>query len=293
MNERFVTPPRGEVCHPEAIPEALITRPHWVGWHRIARDGTLTKVPKDPTTGQLAKTTDPRTWSTFPLTLEATRRFGWDGVGIVFAGDGLFGIDLDHCRNPVSGEISDEAQAILTRFPGSFAEVSPSGRGIHLIGQAQALPHPSSGNKRDGLEVYWHSRFFTVTGNPLPAHQTLSADHTETLRQWHAEVFAPPPTRRLEAPRQVETDTLLARCLQHPAFRALHEWGDTSHYHHDDSAADLAYVTIIVNLGGTLEQADALYRQSAIARPKWDARRGQQTYGERTLHRATQNRNRR
>src|SRR5262245_61238883 len=100
-------------------------RPHWVGWDHQLREGKWTKLPRTIHSGRPADITNPRDWGEFDPAIKESRVSGWAGVGIVFAGDGLFGIDLDHCRNPVSGEISDDAQAILKHFPGSFAEVSP------------------------------------------------------------------------------------------------------------------------------------------------------------------------
>jgi putative DNA primase/helicase len=60
------------------------------------------------------------------------------GVGIVLntrsrsAHERLIGVDLDHCRDPATGEIAPWALEIIRRFD-SYTEVSPSGTGVKIF----------------------------------------------------------------------------------------------------------------------------------------------------------------
>lgn len=92
------------------------------------------------------------------------QKFGkWDGLGIMFTGNGLVGIDVDNCIS--NGKFSDAALEILNRFKGTYAEYSPSGKGFHIFVRGN-LPK-NFNNRSAGVEAYNRDRFFTVTGKPL------------------------------------------------------------------------------------------------------------------------------
>ena len=114
-------------CILEAIPDELRDRAQWVVWKYEERPGEPkpTKVPYNARSGRKASTTDPATWSAFDEAVAAAE--GYDGPGYVFAPDDpMIGIDLDGCRNPVTGEITAWALDILGDTQ-SYTEVSPSG----------------------------------------------------------------------------------------------------------------------------------------------------------------------
>ncbi|HET8731353.1 MAG TPA: DUF3987 domain-containing protein, partial [Moraxellaceae bacterium] len=84
------------------------------------------------------------------------------GVGFAFLpGDGLIGIDLDIKDDP---EKQKRADAILAACA-SWAEVSPSGKGLHIIvsGETETFKHNGI-----GIEVFCGRQFFTMTGNRIP-----------------------------------------------------------------------------------------------------------------------------
>ena len=145
----------------ENIPRELKARPQGVVWKMEEREGKSTKVPYTPRTGRKASSTDLTTWGTLEEALEVMDRY--DGIGFVLcSGDPYTGIDLDHCRDPVTGEIEPWALRIISSLD-SYAEVSPSGTGIHVIAKGKA---PKNG-KRGKLEMYSSERFFTITGHVL------------------------------------------------------------------------------------------------------------------------------
>jgi putative DNA primase/helicase len=147
---------------PENIPDVLKTRPQWVCWRYMARNGKRTKVPYSAISFEAADSTDLMTWATFEDALAALTVGNFDGIGFVFcSADPFVGIDLDNCRNPVSGEIEEWALEILQSFKNAVhVEVSPSGTGVHVITRARR----KDGFKSGPVEAYGQDRYFTVTG---------------------------------------------------------------------------------------------------------------------------------
>jgi putative DNA primase/helicase len=152
-----------QIC--ENVPEELTERPQWVCWRYEERDEKLTKVPHT-ITGGAASTTDLMTWTPFEAALAAYERGRWDGIGFMFSSaDPYVGIDLDHCRDPESGDIEPWAQEIIERFEGdAYIEASPSGCGIHIIVRGAVR---GGGMRKGNLEMYSRGRFFTMTGHVL------------------------------------------------------------------------------------------------------------------------------
>lgn len=89
------------------------------------------------------------------------------------------GIDLDNVRDAQTGELDERATAILGAAA-SYAEISPSGRGIKIFGTG-ALGTCKRMNCSAGLEIYSAGRFFTVTGRRVNSTAHL-ADLTDAAR---------------------------------------------------------------------------------------------------------------
>ena len=138
----------------EQFPQALKESRRWVCFDAA-------KTPINPATGQNAKPNDPATWGTLEAAQAAVSRFGLRGVGVLL-GDGLCGIDIDHCRDPDTGVLSDMAREIIDGMQ-TYAEESPSGTGVHLLFTGQK-PAGACRKSSIGLEMYDGGRYFTVTG---------------------------------------------------------------------------------------------------------------------------------
>jgi putative DNA primase/helicase len=157
--------------HPyAAVPAELRELKQWVIWDwGIKHGGKRTKLPIEVATGELASTTNPATWGTFGQAVHAWKRGKHSGVGFVFSrGDPYAGVDLDHCRDPKTGEIAPWAWRFIKMLDGGYAEVSPSQTGVHVIVRGAI---PPGGHRRPyeggAVEMYDCSRFFTVTGQVL------------------------------------------------------------------------------------------------------------------------------
>jgi putative DNA primase/helicase len=152
------------------IPEELTERTQWVCWRSEMRDGKPTKVPYNPEDGQKAATNNSMTWSTFEDALEAyeASEGRYSGIGFVFSsGDPYTGIDLDRCRNPKTGDIAPWAQEFIAAASGEgYVEVSPSGKGVHIIVEG-VVSSAGGGMRKGNVEMYCRGRFFTVTGRTL------------------------------------------------------------------------------------------------------------------------------
>lgn len=167
---------------PEAM-EGLAARPIWVAWN----DEGGRKVPKSPHGGS-ARSNDPATWGTYDQAAETAAKCGYSGVGIML-GDGLGGVDLDGAVK--DGEIEPWALEIIEEF-GSYAEISPSGTGVHILFWADASKTGAIGraNHAAGIEIYNYGRYFTVTGEQVGASPV--ADATDAASTFVNREFAGP-----------------------------------------------------------------------------------------------------
>ena len=156
----------------EQFPQPLKEARRWVCFDAA-------KTPINPATGKNAMPNEPSTWGTLAAAQAAVTRYGLRGVGVLL-GDGLCGIDIDHCRDPATGALSDMAVQIIARMD-SYTEASPSGTGVHILftGTKPAGPCRKSSI---GLEMYDGGRYFTVTGNVLEAKAI--AERTEDNRSF-------------------------------------------------------------------------------------------------------------
>lgn len=126
-----------------AVPLSAVLPP--VSWlpHRLVRlpDGRLDKPPCENATSN-----NPASWFTLDnaLDLLASRNHV---AGVAFAiTKGIISLDYDHCRDPITGELTPQIQQELERF-NSYAYVTPSGSGIRIVG-INNPEHPIPGGKR-------------------------------------------------------------------------------------------------------------------------------------------------
>jgi primase-polymerase (primpol)-like protein len=263
------------------VPRELRESRRAVVWKREVRDGRPTKVPYVPQRPtRRAAVDDPATWGSFTDALFAVEAGFADGVGIVL-GDGLVGVDLDHCRDQ-SGVINPFAMTIVQAIT-SYTEVSPSGTGVHVLARG-ALP--PGGRRKGCVEMYERARYFTITGVHVQGTPETIEQRTAALAALHARLFRQPedrPAPRPSGPRRVDPDdaALLERALgarNGVKFAAL--WrGDWSGYP-SQSEADLALCsTLSFWTDGDPGRVDRLFRRSGLYRPKWE----RDDYRERTI----------
>jgi putative DNA primase/helicase len=286
-SERSVTAP----LKIEAIPAELRQRGQWVLWRREWRRDKSTKVPYTPG-DQHASSTDPDTWSSFDRVLKSLSSGVHDGIGYVFAAEDPYaGVDLDHCRNCESGVVDAWASAILRRLD-SWAHWSPSGEGAHIIVQASL---PGTGRKTThatgAVEMYDRGRYFTINDHQVPGTPCSIESRGQELLALYAEVYPPQPNlahsgqHAAVRPNDLDDQRLLELAFgarNGTAVAAL--WNGQASGYCSASEADLALCNHLAFwTGRDSARIDRLFRLSGLWRPKWDERRGELTYGQRTI----------
>ena len=164
----------------QCFPSSLTRPPNWVCWIAKFEDGKLKKPPiqaAGQNQGRLADKTNPQHLCSFERAKRFYELHKGDplqggvvaGVGFVLTKQtGIVGIDLDHCVE--NGIVNTWAAGIIESV-GGFAELSPSGTGVHIYIRGQ-LPF---NNRRSGeIEIYSHSSYLTVTGHWLRTEGALS-----------------------------------------------------------------------------------------------------------------------
>jgi putative DNA primase/helicase len=175
------TPRSGFVLNLETIPLELRQLPNWVLWRSEARNGRQTKIPINAQNGRAASVIDPRCWVDFNTAVAC--KSGHDGLGFVFDGSGICGLDLDKCRDSETGAIESWAQEIADKFA-SYSEVSPSGTGIHIFVRAKL---PAGGRRKGNIEMYDSGRFFCVTGQHVEGTPQKIERRVDEMAVVHAE----------------------------------------------------------------------------------------------------------
>jgi hypothetical protein len=250
----------------ENIPAELRALPRWVTWCAEGAAGSKpTKVPYAPDCPHThASVKDPGTWGTFAQADAAYSEGGRTGIGIVLDGDGLVGVDIDHCV--VDGTPDPAAIALLGNLGAGYVEISPSGTGLRAFGYADDLEKGCKG-KLDGMDVelYSSGRYLTVTGSTIQAGPIVAltgfAALAERIRSDRTENVK---TGAISKVNPTEHHAELVR-------RVLS--GDVYH----DSLRDLAASLVSTGMhpGATVNHLRALMDTSlADHDERWKARRG-------------------
>ena len=166
-------------------------------WHMWKRDKDGNKIPIR-CGGGAAKSNDPETWCSFEMAEDQSQYYS----GLAFEITSPYtGIDLDNCLDD-DGKLRDWAIPIVARLSGvSYAEVSPSGKGIKFITRARK-PDGSRcsvkmGPDKQQLECYDHSRFWTITGD-VYGNETDLGDGQEAV-EWLCSEYLTPVVRPTQA----------------------------------------------------------------------------------------------
>lgn len=273
-----------------AIPQKLKDLKQWVCYSLEQRSGKTTKVPKNPHTGKNAQSNNADTWSGFEKAVEAAKEYNFDGVGLMFANN-VCGIDIDHCVE--NGKLSPIAEDIVNIMD-SYTEFSPSGTGIHILfyGSITKSDDFYTKNPNNGVEMYDHERYFTVTGHSLNKKSTLE-DRTEQLKIIQNKYMRRQNAKSTEntatatAPLLTDNDILAKANASSKATEFSKLWsGDISGYN-SHSDADLALCNMLAFWSGrNADTIDRLFRQSGLMRDKWDVKHGKETYGNMTINKA-------
>jgi len=294
----------------EAVPAELRALKQWVCYRKELRRGTrgkpdyYTKVPYNARTGAKASSTRASSWSSFD---EAVRAYedaanGYDGIGFVFtADDPLAGVDLDHAYDPATKTFKPWAQPLLAALT-TYAEFSPSGEGVHLIGRAVVGAGRSAVYADGKIEVYDRARYFTISGRRVSGSPTTINEITVALVTLQETVWGREKAKdgagdgagagkgQRQGVKLDERDRkLLGKIINSKGgevFLALWTGQPTSANPNasDDDAALVAKLAFWLNRDAA--RMDRWFRQSGRMRDKWNAihHGGTETYGAHLIH---------
>jgi hypothetical protein len=279
--EHACTCPRGWPLTEVAFPAELLQLPHWLTWWLKPDPKKPKKLPCDAE-GNPIDATKPGNWLGYDAAVLRAAHLERGGVGFAFLrAAGYTGIDLDNCRDPVTGEIEEWAWAIIQRLS-SYTEVSISGSGVHVFTRA-VLPG-KDGYRKDwvgddgqqrGIEMYSGGRYFTMSGTVLGGRDSIE-DRQPELDALVAETFAPkapavePPTLA-EWNANLSDDETEALILTrepgqyHKLFIAGARKGE------DDSKLDFNLACLVGrHVGDNPDRIKRIMERSVLQRPKWE-----------------------
>lgn len=166
------------------IPQDLRTLNRWLRWRlvRDERSGRKTKVPDCSTRDASALRPFERVIGD---TIDAEQGVGFCFTGGVDLPSGrVFALDLDACRDPLTGAVEPWAMEIVQHYGYGFVEITPSGTGLRVWFIARKFPRtftkakvkapsasaPNCGEKRAELQVFGYgaAQYTTCTGKILP-----------------------------------------------------------------------------------------------------------------------------
>lgn len=209
MNTLYGDEHKGFVCKVKESkqPESLKQRPQWVVWkptgdgQKVPRPGPI--QPENP--DQFVSALEPESHLTYTQAANWVRENPEYGLGFALTkSDPFVLVDLDDCRNPETGEIQADAKDLIDRSQ-TWADVSVSGAGIHLLGRGEwgQCWHKSDIGDGATVEIYDSDRFVAMSGNVLPDPPDRLTGIQDTL-EWLTGEYGPDNT-----PQSVEPETSL------------------------------------------------------------------------------------
>lgn len=257
----------------DTVPDELKAIPQWVLWKAIHnKREVLEKIPCQ-TNGKPASSTDPNTWASFD-DIKAAYEYAphkYGGIGFVLTKSDPYAVlDIDEVNmNALSPYVLELSNI-------SFAETSPSKRGIHIW-----VKHDHDKEKHMNkvaslnIEIYDTGRFITVTGDVITEKPILEG---EVIQQAVDKYFERKPrdttavTTNEVSERHLDDRTVMARMFASKngeKIRALFdgEWSVYGSHSEADFAlcSHLAYWT-----RNGVEQIDRLFKSSGLYREeKW------------------------
>ena len=296
----------------QEIPDTLRNRDQWVCWRYKWDNGRdeWTKVPVEAGEGGFAKSNDPDTWSTFAtaISYHDNGDVDTDGIGfVVHEEDTFFGVDLDDCRDPETGDVKPWAAELLGDLD-TYAEVSPSGTGLRAFGVGFLPEGRRKTGAPDGVgdvELYDNGRYLTVTGHVLSGSKEDVEQRNNKIDEIHEEYLAEDTEvdesdesggdTAQQDTADLDDDELIEKAKNAEngdSFADL--WKGSTTDYNSQSEADLALCSHLAFwTGGDRSQIDDLFRESDLYRDKWDEKHkaNGDTYGEMTISKALEGRN--
>lgn len=211
-----------------AVPDALRNLQGWLIWRyeHVPNTPKLRKVPYYTGGGRRhgvqGRPEDRNQLTTFDAAKAAAARRGFDGVGLALMPEwGIVAGDFDDCVG--DGGVHPDVERVIT---GTYAEYSPSGKGVRAFWLGDLGNNKSVGDGAFGFETFSSKGFVTFTGNRLDITDLCGVDNTvaeltDDVRALHAQRFGRQPSAPAEPddplmayePRLQLADAQLAEAL--------------------------------------------------------------------------------
>ena len=254
------------------------------------------KEPMNPHNGYKGRSNDESTWSDFQTALSAMERFKADGLAFYFKPP-YIGIDLDDIGDDLEryleGDIENNIVYVFMNATKTYAEVSMSGKGIHLIGKGEI---PGERRRKGDVEMYTDGRFFAITGNFFGNNDEINEIPPIQMDFLYK--------RYLDDGKIIQgnfrksdwvdgNDLSVADIIQAASasktgnrFKLFMDGGWEQLYE-SQSEADLAFANMLAFWSAAdFEKMDEIFRMSAMMRDKYDRKTGKTTYGISLLNKA-------
>lgn len=243
------------------IPDELKRLNQWLVWKAENVDGSdkPTKIPYNAKTGTKASVTDPSSWCSFDHAINSLANGGsYSGIGFVFTPNDCYCLtDLDHSKDFA------EKQIEIFKKLNSYSEISPSGKGLHIITKA-TIP---SGCRKNSIEIYSSHRYATFTGNVY--HNKPIEDRQNEITQLYNELKGDKNDNLvIEEPERYSDTEIIEQCrsaINGEKFNILFSGEWRSNYP-SQSEADLALINIIVFYTKNRDQIYRIFRSSALGK---------------------------
>jgi len=163
----------------------------------------------------------------------------------------------------------------------AYVEISQSGKGVHVIVKGQL---PAGARRKGPIESYSEGRYFAITGNIMAGSSTTVPDRTNELAAFHTKYLAGGDVpdaigdQKASLPSNVtpvDIDAILAKIDASPearGFSALYEEGETRPGK-SASESDMWMAAVLAKYTRDATVIEAIMRQSALKRPKWNESR--------------------
>jgi len=246
------------------LPLEMRNLPQWVCWKYEDRgDAKLSKVPYNAKMGTYANVNAVETWSSFQVCANALPNY--NGLGFVLhSSDPYTIVDLDHTDDPNLIQKQIEIHNKLD----SYSEVSPSGKGLHIVVNANVKRSRRSGP----FEFYSSARFMTFTGNVYNNKPVMFRQaELNTIYQDFGFDLPRVNTKDLDfAATASDYDVYQTASNAKNGQKFLDLWnGDTHTWHFGDhSRADFALIDILTFYSKNREQINRMFLMSGLGQRK-------------------------
>lgn len=290
----------------EAVIPAFGEASRWCVWWTEDRgiDKKPAKVPSNGAKRQIS-IASPDDWLSWPEARQLYQGGGYEGVGVLMASlPGIVGIDIDYCLEDGAVKASAAEVVAAVEAMGSYVEVSPSGTGLRAF-VLGTRPDGCRENVKGVAEVYDLSstRYLSVTGGCWSGRRAVIANQP-AIDDFLARFGFLKAEDVIEKARPVKvgggggldgefwpevSDDEVLKLLRVNNRRGLvtRLWdGKTEDAAGDHSKADFMLCCQIANYTQDEDQIDRVFQQSGLMRPKWNERRGKDTYSNQTIYSA-------